>query len=136
MDLTSSDLELITEASSSEQAVGMRFNGLAIPQGATIVSAYVQFQVDETANLDPSALTIQGQAVDDALTFTAIAGDISSRDRTAAAVPWAPAAWQTVGEAGPDQQTPDIASVNMSPGSPPGTKIVGASRTLGRRVKV
>ena len=111
VDLNSSDLELIE--ASSVQIVGMRFNGLAIPQGATVVSAYIQFQVDE-ADPDPppaTALTIQGQAADNAPTFTVTTGDVSNRDRTAAAVSWEPPTWQTVGAAGPDQQTPDISSV-------------------------
>ena len=45
MSLTSSDLELVYDG--SDQTVGIRFNGVTIPQGASIRSAYVQFQVDE-----------------------------------------------------------------------------------------
>ncbi len=107
--LTSSDLELVYD-SGSNQTVGIRFNGLDIPQGATIVNAYVQFQVDET-NSTATSLLIQGQDEDNAATFTSSAGDISSRTRTAAAVPWSPLPWTTVGDAGPEQRTPDIASV-------------------------
>ena len=106
--LSSSDLELILE--SSEQTVGMRFNAVDIPQGAAIASAYVQFQVDETTDVATS-LSIQGQNVDNASTFTSASWNISSRLRTEASVPWVPAPWPTVGEAGPDQQTPDIAAV-------------------------
>jgi parallel beta-helix repeat protein len=106
--LGSSDLELVLE--SSDQTVGMRFNGVDIPQGATIASAYVQFQVDEI-NSEATSLTIQGEAVDNAATFTTVSGNISSRPRTEAAVQWAPVPWTTVGEAGPDQQTPNIAVV-------------------------
>jgi parallel beta-helix repeat protein len=106
--LGSSDLELVLE--SSDQTVGMRFNGLGIPQGANIASAYVQFQVDET-NSEATSLTIQAEAVDNAATFTTVSKNISSRPRTEAAVQWAPVPWTTVGETGPDQRTPDIAAV-------------------------
>ena len=42
----SRDLELVNDG--GDQTVGMRFAGLNVPQGATIVSAYVQFRADET----------------------------------------------------------------------------------------
>jgi len=106
MSLTSSDLELVFDG--SDQAVGMRFNGVAIPQGATILNAYVQFQVDETHSGN-TFLTIQGEAIDNAATFAKITGNISSRPRTAAAVSWSPDPWTVKGEAGPDQQTPNLA---------------------------
>ena len=59
--LTSSDLELVYDY--GDQTVGMRFNGVDIPQGATILNATVQFQVDES-NSGPTSLTIEGQAAD------------------------------------------------------------------------
>jgi PKD repeat protein len=105
---TSSDLEMVYDG--GDQTVGIRFTGVAIPQGAWITNAYVQFQVDETPSASTS-LTVQGEAADNAVTFGTADGDISSRDRTGAAVPWTPPAWSNRGEAGPDQQTPDIASV-------------------------
>jgi hypothetical protein len=43
--------------------------------------------------------------------FTSSSGNISSRIRTATSVSWSPVDWTTVGEAGPDQRTPNIASV-------------------------
>ncbi|HXV64356.1 MAG TPA: Ig-like domain-containing protein [Vicinamibacteria bacterium] len=109
MDMNSSDLELVLEGGGN-QLVGMRFNGVGVPQGSSIQSAYVQFQVDEVTT-GATSLTVQGEDVDNASTFSSSTGNISSRPRTAAAVPWSPAPWPTVGEAGPDQQTPDIASV-------------------------
>lgn len=55
---TSSDLELVYDG--GNQTVGIRFSGLDIPTGATIESAYVQFQVDETGSGD-TFLTIEGE---------------------------------------------------------------------------
>ena len=55
MSLTSTDLELTYDGVT--QKIGMRFNGLAIPPGATIVSAYIQFQAKE-AQSEATSLTI------------------------------------------------------------------------------
>ena len=106
--LTSSDLEMVQEA--SIQTVGMRFNGVTIPPGATITSAHIQFQAEDT-NTRTTTLMIQGQAVDDTPTFSSTTGNISSRTRTTASTTWSPPAWNTLGEQGPDQQTPDISAV-------------------------
>ena len=103
-----SDLELTYDR--GNQTVGMRFSGTAIPKGATIVNAYIQFQTDETQSVATS-LAIQGEDTDNAGAFSTLTRNISSRTRTTAAVAWSPPAWTTVGEAGPDQRTPDIASV-------------------------
>ncbi len=97
VNLTSSDLELVDEsASTPNQIVGIRFNGLDIPQGAVVVNAYLQFQVDETDSAE-TLLSIVGQDADHATTFTNSNFDISSRATTDASVDWAPAAWTTVG---------------------------------------
>jgi uncharacterized protein YjiK len=106
--LTSSDLELVFDG--SNQTVGMRFNVVAIPQGAQILNAYVQFKVDEVQS-EATSLTIQGQAVDNAPTFVASSQNVSSRPRTAASAGWSPAAWTTANEVGPNQQTPNLAAV-------------------------
>jgi hypothetical protein len=83
--LTSADLELVYDG--SNQTVGMRFNGVNIPQGASIVSAYVQFQVDET-NSEATTLAIQGQAADNAVTFAGASRNISLRPRITTTVGW------------------------------------------------
>jgi PKD repeat protein/uncharacterized protein YjiK len=106
--LGSSDLELVN--SGSDQTVGIRFNGVTIPQGATITNATIQFQTDE-ATTGATSLTIEGEAADHAATFASTNGNISTRNRTANSVAWSPAQWPTVGQAGPDQSTPNIASV-------------------------
>jgi hypothetical protein len=107
--LDSTDIELVFDAG-GDQTVGMRFTGMTIPQGATILSAFVQFQEDEE-NTVATSLTIQGEDVDDAATFVASSGNITSRPRTTAAVPWAPPPWTIRHEVGPNQQTPEIAAV-------------------------
>ena len=106
--LTSSDLELVQEGST--QTVGMRFNGVAIPPGATITNAYVQFQVDEST-AGTANLTVQGEKTPNPVTFTSSASNITNRTPTTATVPWSPADWPTVGAAGVDQRTSDITTV-------------------------
>jgi YVTN family beta-propeller protein len=104
---TSSDLELIYDG--GVQTVGLRFTGIAIPQGSTITSAYVQFTADE-AQSEATTLTIQAQDADSALAFTTATRNVSSRPRTDAAVTWRPGSW-AVNAAGLDQRTPDLSSV-------------------------
>ena len=104
----SSDLELVREA--SEQVVGMRFVGVAIPRDATIVSASVQFQVDE-ATTEATQLTIRGQAADQALAFTTAARNISTRPTTTESVEWPVPPWPVVGVQGDGQRSVDIAAI-------------------------
>ena len=105
----SRNLKLV-DGGQRKNIVGIRFTELAIPQGATITHAYIQFQAK---NRDSRAtnLLIEGEATHNASRFTNARRNISSRNRTNAAVRWRPAPWRTIGAAGPDQQTPDIASV-------------------------
>jgi hypothetical protein len=126
VDLTSADLQL-TEDLGVAQTVGMRFDNVGVPPGATITSAWIQFQTAAT-NTGAVNLTLRGEAADDAAPFAAAAADISSRPPTAASVPWSPGNWQTLGEAGANQQTPDIASLIQEivdrPGWLPGNALV------------
>jgi hypothetical protein len=105
----SSDLELVFDHG-ARQTVGLRFNGVNIPQGTSVTDAYIQFTVDEKGAL-PTALTIEGEATDNPSTFINSAFDISSRPRTVKDVAWFPVPWPKVGAAGPDQRTANIAPV-------------------------
>ncbi|HZO19559.1 MAG TPA: Ig-like domain-containing protein, partial [Gemmatimonadaceae bacterium] len=135
VDLASSDLEMVFDV--SDQTVGLRFNGVTVPRGATITRAYVQFQVDETTSIATS-LTIQGQATDNAPTFAGSSGNISSRGRTTSAVAWSPPAWPVVGAAGADQQTPSLTSIVQEivnrPGWNSGNSLVLIISGTGERV--
>ena len=104
------DLELVFDNSRGNQTVGIRFNEVNIPQDALIVNAYIQFQVDET-NSVLTSLNIRGEDVDDAAVFVNQTNNLSLRDTTNAEVTWSPPTWDTVGEVGIDQQTPNIALV-------------------------
>ena len=106
--ITSSDLEFTTDGAAT-QIVGIRFHP-AIPAHATVTRAWIQFTVDE-ATTTPTVLTLAGEAIDDAATFSATNANISSRVRTTASVSWAPADWPTVGDATAAQRTTDVTTI-------------------------
>ena len=115
LDIDSSDLEIVQDHEddpSRNQTVGIRFRNVSIPQGAQVLSAYVQFCVDETDNTDAFSVTITGEANAYPDAFNATAYNISSRTRTTAAVSWTDAPqWTTEQEAGEAQQTPDLTAI-------------------------
>jgi chitodextrinase len=136
LDVTSSDLELI-QAGSRVQLVGLRFLGVPVPAGARIVSAYVQFTVDETSS-DATSLLLRAELAPNAAPFGTGSGLPSVRATTAASASWTPPAWSTVGAAGPDQRTPDLAALVQEvvdqPGWSPGNALVLLVSGSGRRV--
>jgi peptidoglycan/xylan/chitin deacetylase (PgdA/CDA1 family) len=119
--LNSSDLELVYDSwdNAGNQTVGLRFTEVALPNGATIVSAYVQFKVDETGSA-PAAVTIRGEAADQAAIFQKTNSNLSARATTENAAAWSPAAWISSGAMGPNQQTPDLAPIIQEIANRPG----------------
>ena len=111
LDRFGNDLDMLYDRGVGQtiKIVGLRFNGLNIPPGAIITNAYVQFVVDERS-IAETTLTIQGQAADNPETFS-FDSKIAPRDRTGAQVSWSPPVWMTVGGAGSDQRTPNIAAI-------------------------
>jgi hypothetical protein len=96
-DLNSTDLELI-RTNNGDQIVGIRFRDVGIPAGATIVSAYIEFEADEPGSTATS-LIFHGEATDDAAPFAATRGNISSRSLTLGGVTWSNIpAWNVVHE--------------------------------------
>jgi hypothetical protein len=114
IDLGSSDLEMPYEiqGQGNPQIIGLRFTGIPIPKGATITDAWVQFRVDEAkGGTQPVNLVIEGELSPNPATFSSTIGDISSRSKTTAQVQWSVPNWTTIGDQGPDQTTPSIASI-------------------------
>lgn len=100
-DTGSSDLELGSEDGSpgaDEQAVGMQFKDLRIPQGSTVLDAKIQFECDAVRNDQPNDLEIWCEDIDDAPEFSDGSGnfDITGRTKTSASALWSPAQWDTV----------------------------------------
>lgn len=85
IDLSSSDLELVKD--DDDQIIGIRFQNITIPQGATIRSAYLEFEVDEESDKD-TKLEIRAEDVDNASTFNSTNENISDRPITANKVEW------------------------------------------------
>jgi hypothetical protein len=94
--LDSPDLDMMNDFGNVNSAVGVRFNGIPIPHGATVVNAYLQFTADE-ADSAATSLTIEGQDADNAETFIIANSNISNRPRTTASVNWSPDPWLNVG---------------------------------------
>ncbi|MFL6240865.1 MAG: PKD domain-containing protein [Actinomycetes bacterium] len=95
---------------STHQTVGVRFTGLPVPNGATVTSAWIQFQT-RVATSGTASILIQGDAADDAAEYFVVSKDVSSRPRTTHSVTWSPPAWSTVGQAGSGQQTVDLSAI-------------------------
>ena len=119
------------------QVVGLRFQGVQVPNGADIITADIQFTTRGTANVDPCALTIQAQAANNAGAFNLVPFGVSQRPRTTAAVGWNPGPWTVPDEAGPGQRTPNLAAlveeVVTRPGWTPGNAMVVLVQGTGRR---
>ncbi|NMM48737.1 WD40 domain-containing protein [Marinigracilibium pacificum] len=103
MNLSSDDLDM------GERRAGMRFTNLAIPQGATIQSAFINFK-SKSGNTNPSYLTIKGQAANNAGSFTSSNFNISNRQSTNATVSWSVPHW-SANQRSSAQKTPDIKDV-------------------------
>ncbi len=103
VDRTSSDIELTSDAdtgggySGGTQKIGLRFNNLAVPQGATITNAYLRFRAiaadSPNTNNNAASLTVRGQAADNPTAFATTAYDITNRITTTASVAWTPSSW-------------------------------------------
>jgi len=108
METGSSDLEMTRE--SSKQTIGIRFNTLNIPKGATITNAYIQFTADETNTKDTN-LYITTEDSSHASTFSTNRYNISSRLTINQNIFWNVAVWDTIGEQSAAQKTPDLKSI-------------------------
>jgi predicted metal-dependent phosphoesterase TrpH len=109
--LNSDDIELVYDTKTTgNQKVGLRFQGITIPKGATITNAYIRFTTDEIKT-GTTSLLIQGQNADNAATFTTAKKNISGRTKTAAFVSWSPSGWSSAGASGTLQTTPELKSI-------------------------
>jgi hypothetical protein len=87
----------------------MRFTGIAIPRGAVVSRAYVQFEA-AAASSEATSLTVRAEAANTPGAFTT-SRKASTRARTAASASWGPVAWSVAGEAGSNQRTVDLSAV-------------------------
>lgn len=97
--LDSNDIDFFGESNGTGTAysnIGVRFNNITIPQGATITGAYIQFTANNSGTVSGGnpTYTIQGQNVDNAATFATTANNISGRTWLSGQdVSWSPGVW-------------------------------------------
>ena len=108
IELTSSDLKLAWEFE-RELKVGVRFSDLALPAGATIESARLQFEVDEPSK-GRTILIIRAEKQDSG-SFSNNNGDLTRRNLTDKGVRWAVPRWASVGHRGAAQTSPELRAV-------------------------
>ena len=109
---------------------------LDAPPNVAIASAYIQFTVDETTS-EATNLEVRVELEDDPPTFSST-HTISTRTLSDEAVVWSPPAWNTVGESGEAQRTPELRSLVQTiidrPGWARGNAIVFVISGTGKRV--
>lgn len=88
---------------------GLRFQNVAVPQGATILSAEIQLTAN-TTNTGDNTSSIFGEDADDAAQYTSDASNISGRTYTTASASWVIGDWAG-NDRGGAQLTPDISAI-------------------------
>ena len=88
IDISSGDLDMTDDSPTIYSAIGIRISNITIPQGAIVTSAYLEFEADEPQNVATS-LTINAEAIGNALSIPTAAYALSSKLRTGATVSWA-----------------------------------------------
>ncbi|HYN87873.1 MAG TPA: phytase [Ardenticatenaceae bacterium] len=106
---SSSDLELTTDPDfGGEQTIGLRFQNVTIPLGASIRRAYIEFTSDDADDV-ATGLTFYVEDSDETASFTTSTGNISGRLRSPAVVAWENVpAWTAPGLT---YQTPDLSAL-------------------------
>lgn len=110
MDITSSDIELTTDGAEL-QIIATRFGNVSIPAGSVVLDAYVQFTVDEVNASGDVDVVLAFEETDNAGAITAMANDLASRTYTDSIIWNNLPGWNTVGDKGVNQRTPNISSL-------------------------
>lgn len=108
----STDLELTNDDNyfGADQTIGLRFDHIAIPQGAIISSAYIEFTVDESSDNRDGDLMIAAQQHDDPPEFINTDHDISDRPLTNSVL-WSLTSSNNWTNNGDKEQTPELQSL-------------------------
>lgn len=105
----SNDLKLGFDGN-NEQAIGLHFISVNLANSAIITKAYIQFTVDEV-NTGTTNIIVVGEANDDASQYTNTSFNITSRSQTIESVSWSIPVWNSVGDKGTNQRSPDIKDI-------------------------
>ncbi|NKB35815.1 MAG: DNRLRE domain-containing protein [Gammaproteobacteria bacterium] len=109
MYLDSTDLEFGYDSEfSSDMIVGLRFDSVNIPPGSRVIGAYIDMVIDETSSIATS-VSFSAEASDNALTFSSVSSNLSSRIRTSASIDWSEVpSWSSTGDS---VTSPDLAGM-------------------------
>ncbi len=136
--LTSTELEMVHDLGGYDnQKIGLRFNAISVPQGATVNSASISFRAEGSTSYGAD-LSIQAQNADDAAQFLDATGNLTNRSSWTSSVDWLNLQNWT-GDSTYD--SPDLSSTVQTvfnrPGWSPGNslvfKVTGPSGHLGGR---
>jgi hypothetical protein len=109
-----SDPDGATDLDLGGAGVAVRFTSVAIPPGAVITAASIQFTADQAFGADnttPINLDVYAVNADNAPAFTAnVVTNLGVLPRTSASIGWIVPPW-AVSQAGPAQRTPDMSAV-------------------------
>lgn len=105
LNISSYSLELGTEKYS--QMVGLRFSKLYLPANAVIESAYIQFTTSFTSS-SSAGFTLRIENKINPAPYSTTISNISLRDYSVVQIPWSPAAWNSSGQAGTAQRSPEL----------------------------
>ncbi|MCE2788275.1 MAG: PhoX family protein [Saprospiraceae bacterium] len=107
---TSTDLEMVMDGT-TQQVIGIRFKNIPILKNSLIEEASIQFTADEVTTAATS-IWIHGEKAASAQPYnTGDLYNISERVKTTDSVSWGVPAWNSIGESGPNQKTPDLSSI-------------------------
>ncbi|MDF3931085.1 pilus assembly protein PilY [Pseudomonas citronellolis] len=88
-------LEVVWSGGNSlNRTTGLRFQNVAIPKGATITSARIDF-VPAASDDRPVTFTVSAQNIGDAPIFTTSASNFTGRSKVANTTTWTPVEWRT-----------------------------------------
>lgn len=107
MNLTSTNLDIVTDSNNYKQLIGLRFNNLNLPANAIIENAYIQFRTSVKTSTTTN-LVIKLENTKSPLTYSSLSSNISNRTYTDLSVNWIPVSWSTGGEMSLKQQTPNL----------------------------
>ena len=138
IDVASTDLDMTLDNTVPQSAIGLRFLGVDIPQGAAITAAYLQFRADETHSLTTN-LRINGLVADNLAPFGTAKFSLSTAPRTAAAADWLVAAWIERRQ-GAEQRSADLSAIvqeivnrqNWAPGNALGLVVTGSGQRVAK----
>jgi hypothetical protein len=108
--LNEAKLELGKDPNGNSQAVGLHFENLNIPVGATIDNAYIQFTTDSPTS-GPVTVEINAELNNSPTIWNSNSDNIFSRQPRTSNVNWVIDDWTTAGERGIDQRTDDLSNI-------------------------